>query len=258
LAIREQIVEGESQRLERWLEFVRGSGVPADGKVLYGTPFLQIIREVLRNDHDLVMLTAEGRGGLREKLLGSTAMHLMRKCPCPVWAVRSAQPERYGRILAAVDPTPSDEKQYAINTKIMDLATGLAQRDECELVVVHTWSFPAEDSLRSGYAVASSELEGWTEKARNRHKQRLAELLRGYPLQDLQSQVFLLKGEPGHLIPKLAAELEVGLIVMGTVSRTGVAGLLIGNTAERILRQVGCSVLTVKPDGFVTPVKLDD
>jgi nucleotide-binding universal stress UspA family protein len=68
----------------------------------------------------------------------------------------------------------------------------------------------------------------------------------------------MLKGEPGHLIPKLAAKLEVGLIVMGTVSRTGVAGLFIGNTAERILRQVGCSVLTVKPDGFVTPVRLDE
>jgi nucleotide-binding universal stress UspA family protein len=54
----------------------------------------------------------------------------------------------------------------------------------------------------------------------------------------------------------LAAKLEVGLIVMGTVSRTGVAGLLIGNTAGKILRQVDCSVLTVKPDGFVTPVRL--
>ena len=53
-------------------------------------------------------------------------------------------------------------------------------------------------------------------------------------------------------------ELGVGLIVMGTVSRSGVAGLLIGNTAEEILRQVDCSVLTVKPDGFVTPVTLDE
>jgi nucleotide-binding universal stress UspA family protein len=66
----------------------------------------------------------------------------------------------------------------------------------------------------------------------------------------------MLKGESGHLIPQLAAKLKVGLIVMGTVSRTGVAGLLIGNSAERILRRVDCSVLTVKPDGFVTPVRV--
>jgi len=44
---------------------------------------------------------------------------------------------------------------------------------------------------------------------------------------------------------------------MGTLSRTGISGLLIGNTAEKVLRQVDCSVLIVKPDGFITPVKLD-
>ena len=60
-------------------------------------------------------------------------------------------------------------------------------------------------------------------------------------------QVYLLKGEAGILIPALAAANEIELIVMGTVSRTGIAGLLIGNTAEKVLRQVACSVLTVKP-----------
>jgi nucleotide-binding universal stress UspA family protein len=70
--------------------------------------------------------------------------------------------------------------------------------------------------------------------------------------------VYLLKGEAGRLIPELATAKEVKLIVMGTVSRTGIAGLLIGNTAEKILSQVDCGVLAVKPDGFVTPVRLDE
>ena len=257
VVIREHIVEEESQRLDKWVDFVQRSGVPVYGKMLYGTPFLEIIREVLRNDHDLVMITAEGRGGLRERLFGSTAMHLMRKCPCPVWVVRPTQPERY-RILAAVDPSSPDEEPHAVNIKIMDLATALARLDQCELIVVHTWTFPAEQSLRSGYTVASSELDAWVLKARDQRRRRVTELLRPYPLQDLESQVYMLKGRPGRLIPELAAKLEVGLIVMGTVSRTGVAGLFMGNTAEKILRQVGCSVLTVKPDGFVTPVRLDE
>jgi len=50
---------------------------------------------------------------------------------------------------------------------------------------------------------------------------------------------------------------SVDLIVMGTVGRTGIPGLFIGNTAETVLRQVDCSVLTVKPWGFVTPVRPD-
>jgi nucleotide-binding universal stress UspA family protein len=254
--IRERIVDEESQLLERWVDFAGGRGVAVDGRMLYGTPFLEIIREVLRNEHDLVMVAAEVSGGLKERLFGSTAMHLMRKCPCPVWVVRPREPEGYTRILAAVDPMP-EEVQDSLNIKIMDLATALARRQQWELVVVHTWTFPAEQSLRTGYRVASSDLERWVRRARELHRRRLAELLQPYPLDELRSEVYMLKGEPGHWIPRLAAKMEVGTIVMGTVSRAGVAGLLMGNTAERILRQVNCSVLTVKPDGFVTPVALD-
>ena len=258
VAIREHVIEEESQLLEKWIDSVRRSGVPVGGKVLCGTPFLEIIREVLRNEHDLVITTAEGRGGVKERLFGSTTMHLMRKCPCPVWVMKPSQPERHTRILAAVDPAPFNEEQHAINIKIMDLATSLARRDQCELVVVHTWTFPAENSLRSGYLVASDALDRFVSDARDLHKRRLASLLRPYALQDLKAQVYMLKGAPGHWIPELAAKLGVGLIVMGTVSRSGVTGLLIGNTAERILHQVDCSVLAVKPDRFVTPVRLDE
>ena len=65
----------------------------------------------------------------------------------------------------------------------------------------------------------------------------------------------LIKGEAGRVIPEVAAKNEADLIVMGTLSRSGVAGFFIGNSAEKIIHNVDCSVLTVKPDGFVTPVK---
>ena len=207
--IREHIVEEESQRLEQWVDFVRQSGVQVGGKMLYGTPFLEIIREVLRNEHDLVMTTAEGRGSLKERLFGSTTMHLMRKCPCPVWVVKPSQPERHTRILAAVDPNPLDEEQHALNIKIMDLATSLARRQQSELVVVHTWTFPVERSLRSGHVGPSVEVDRWVDEARDQHRRWLADLLQPYALEDLKHQVYLLKGEAGHLIPELAAEKEV-------------------------------------------------
>jgi len=61
----------------------------------------------------------------------------------------------------------------------------------------------------------------------------------------------------GEVIPRLAREREVELVVMGTVVRTGIPGFFIGNAAERILSRVGCSVLAVKSLGFVTPVKFN-
>ena len=66
--------------------------------------------------------------------------------------------------------------------------------------------------------------------------------------------VHLLKGHARDVIPKFAAKQRVELIVMGTVGRTGIPGVIIGNTAEAILNQVECSVIAVKPPGFETPV----
>lgn len=255
--IREHVIEHKGQLLEQWVGFAERHGVLATGKTLCGTPFVEIIREVLRNDYDLVMASAENGRALKGRFLGSTALHLMRKCPCPVWVVRSSQPERGTPILAAVDPSFLDGEEYAVSVKIMDLATELARREERELVVVHTWRFPAEQPLRRGFLLAPSELDGWVERTRLLHRRRLADLLQPYGLKDLNSRVFMLKGEPARVIPELAAALGVRLIVMSTVCRTGVAGLFMGSTAERILRQVDCAVLAVKPDGFVTPVRLD-
>lgn len=45
---------------------------------------------------------------------------------------------------------------------------------------------------------------------------------------------------------------------MGTVCRTGLSGFFIGNTAEKILDEVHCSVLTVKPDGFQSPITWEE
>ncbi|HNA21902.1 MAG TPA: universal stress protein, partial [Agitococcus sp.] len=60
------------------------------------------------------------------------------------------------------------------------------------------------------------------------------------------------------LIPALSHNLAIDLVVMGSVARTGIAGLIIGNTAETILEQLQCSVLVLKPQGFISPVTLVD
>ena len=256
--IREHVTGYEGQRLEQWVDHARQSGPHVNSKILYGTPFLQIIREVLRHGHDLVMTTAQGRSNLKDRVFGSTTMHLMRKCPCPVWVVKACQPDWHKRILAAVDPSPEDEERHALNIKIMDLATSLARMEQRELVVLHAWTFPMEHSLRSGRVGPSDKVDRWVSEAHAQHRRQLIDLLQPYALEISKHEVYLLKGEAGRLVPEVAAAREVELIVMGTVSRSGVSGLLIGNTAEKILGQVDCAVLAVKPDGFMTPVRLDE
>jgi len=91
---------------------------------------------------------------------------------------------------------------------------------------------------------------------RKTHKSFVVELIERFAPETPNKRIHLLKGNAETLIPLLAKRKRIELIVMGTVCRTGIEGLFIGNTAEKVLQQVDCSVLTVKPDGFVTPVKL--
>lgn len=93
---------------------------------------------------------------------------------------------------------------------------------------------------------------------RRMHESGLRDLLKNHDLRRVSHRVHILKGDPGTLIPRIAEREQVGLIVMGTVGRTGIGGVLIGNTAERVLLQIRCSVLTIKPEGFKTPVTLDE
>ena len=181
------------------------AGVRAGARVLSGKPFLEIIREVLREKHDLVIMTAEGDEGLKTRLFGSTSLHLMRKCPCPVWVMKPTQGKRFARILAAVDTDPdeSDTEHDALNTKIMDLATSLAEREQSELHIVHAWTMFGESLLRSKRArLKEEQVDAWVLQERQRHERKLDELLGKYALENLKHQVHLVKGEANILDPR--------------------------------------------------------
>jgi universal stress protein E len=64
----------------------------------------------------------------------------------------------------------------------------------------------------------------------------------------------LMAGHPIDAIPEAARETRAAIVVMGAVSRSGLKRVLIGNTAERVLDQLACDVLVVKPPRFVTHV----
>jgi nucleotide-binding universal stress UspA family protein len=239
-------------------------------KVLVGIPFLEIIREVLRNGRDLVIRTPENPDWL-DRLFGSDDMHLLRKCPCPVWLIKPEKLKSYRRILAAVDlgelDLPSEvESQRAMNRQILEMASSLAFSEFAELHVAHAWEAIGESLMRHGVLTSEPEeqVRTYVEQVRQQHEARLYRLmgeLTGDLGRDateyLEPQIHLVKGGARKEIPALAKRLGADLVVMGTVARTGIPGFLIGNTAETILNQIDCSVLAIKPPGFATPVTLE-
>jgi len=248
-----QLREQRLQSLESLTQPYTDRGVPVYTTVATGIPFIEVVRAVQRNAHDLVMKVAEHDTGLTRSLFGSTDMHLMRKCPCPVWIDRAGDEPAYQRILAAVDPF--DDESGNLQRLILDLATSLSEHEHATLDVMHAWEMPGESMLANGRArIPRTELDLLLEATETSHREALDALLSAYGLSAGSSNVHLLKGRPAQIISAYAREQEHDLIVMGTLGRAGIAGLFIGNTAEDVLREAQTAVLTVKPNGFVTPI----
>ena len=224
-------------------------------QVLTGIPFIEVIHAVQRNGYDLLMKVARPSGKLAERLFGSSDMHLLRKCPCPVWIDRPDCALPYQSILAAVDP--KGHTGEGLNRLIMDLATSLAEREQARLHVVHVWQLEGEPMLRSGRGrISEVDLRNLLDVYKRRHRLGLDRLLNDYDMVSGDENVHLLKGDTAQSKAALARELSTDLIVMGTVGRSGIAGLLISNTAEDVLQTTHASVLTIKPKKFVSPIAL--
>jgi universal stress protein E len=218
-----------------------------------GTPFIEIIRSVQRNGFDLVIKPAHAPVGPAARLFGSTDLHLLRKCPCPVWIDHPGPRKPYRTILAAVNPVGAGGP--GLDRLILDLATSLADREDAVVHLVHAWRLEGEALLRSGRArIPERDLDIMLEDLRSADAGRLAELISSYGFEIGDPRVHLIKGDPATVIVEKAEALGADLLVMGTLARTGVAGLFIGNTAEEVIEQTARAVLAVKPQGFITPV----
>lgn len=258
--IETQLLEQERSKLEQLLLGYRDLN-PIDLQIRFGSPFIEIVRQTLDRNHDLVIKLAAGGHGIQDRLFGSTDMHLLRKCPRPVWLMRPEEKVNYSKIMAAVDfdPWASGDADDNLNRKILELASSVALSDFAELHLVHVW-----DSMLSGWAgeIPPKTVELQIEAERARYQSgfddlagKLRHWIGGEAYSYLSPRLHLVRGNARDDIPALAARLDINLLVMGTVARTGIKGLIIGNTSEVILNGIACSVLAVKPDGFVSPVE---
>lgn len=219
-------------------------------KLLTGTPFVEVIQEVIRGKYDLLIKPSEGAGTF-DRLLGSTDMHILRKCPCPVWIVKPTRKHKHKKIIAAVDPDPK-EVNTELNQLILELASSLSAHHNAELHVVAAWGLRDEYPLRSPQHQA--DLDQLRKDIKKATGHWLDELTTQFESDGVELRAHLIEGHASDVILKEAKEHNADLIVMGTVGRVGISGYFMGNTAERILTDIGCSVLAVKPPGFQSPI----
>lgn len=255
-----ELSEERGDMLDQQARHIAADGVEVATRVVTGMPFLEIIRQVLREQHDLVILTAEGKGGIKERVFGSTSMHLMRKCPCPVWVMKPKCAKPYRRIMAAVDVAdrfPDEPERRSLNSVIMQLASDLARMDHSELHLVQAWSLYAEGYLEARGGMSDKQIRKMRQELKQQYESRIGTLLGDIDLRGIEFHQHLVRSSASEAIIKQVRKHQIDLLVMGTVCRTGLSGFFIGNTAEKVLGNVDCSVLTLKPEGFVSPVTLE-
>ena len=246
------LARDKSEQLKKLVAPIRRRGLEVTHRVLMGRSSLEITKQVLRNKYDLVMKSAKGRHSRQSGFLGTTAKGLLRSCPCTVWLLKPEHQGPFQHALAAVDARPDDLDHAELNFRILQLATGYCTDEAISLDVVSACGIEG-DAYLGNYAL-TDEYRGMMASIRAENQQNLNLLIsrfKSMPPQD----VHLLHGEASAEIPAFVSRNHVDLLVLGTVARRGIVGFFLGNTAEVILNKVECSVLAVKPAGFVSPVK---
>lgn len=249
--IEEQLVADKRRALAALAE--SATGISAESKLLFGRPATALIREVLASGHDLLVRSHDrDRSAPETSGLDAVDMELLRECPCPLLLSRRTSATEHPRIVGAVNAVTDDAAEQELNARIAMTTRMMAELEDGMPMLLHAWAPFAEGMIRT--RASDTAFAGYVDSVRQRAASDAATLVDsvgGSP--PLTAE--LRRGKPEDVIPEFVVSEAIDLVVMGTVARTGIAGLLIGNTAERVLHRLPCSVMAVKPAGFVSPVR---
>jgi universal stress protein E len=211
------------------------------------------IRQAVAGKNDIAILQAKGPHSRRSGGIGDTAWELLRKCPCNVLLV-GQQPSGNipQKMLVTLDAAAEDPRHIALNKKIFAAAVSLANQFGASLTAIHCWTIYGETLVRD--YMSAAEFRDIEEATRKLGEEGLQSLAAGLTERPKELHLKLIRGQPNTEIPSFANDNGFDLVVMGTVARQGIAGALLGNTAEEVLPQLKGSILAIKPDDFVSLV----
>lgn len=241
------LCERAEARLRHLVHLMRRDGIEAEAHVLRGTPTVEIANLAREMDCELVVVGTHGRVGMEHALIGSVAETVARHSPAPVLTIK--HPERDfvefdgSRMVLRRVMFPTDFSPFS--RAALPYAASLCREFDATLVLFHS----LERVMYGGELAADSIVSVFPDEREGR--EQLETLAAEFPGVDVQIRQET--GSASHRIVQAVEDLNVDLVVIPTHGRTGVARLLFGSVAEKVLRFASCPVLTVRPD--MAPVK---
>lgn len=248
----EAAVNARKQALERLAKPLSKAGLATHVRCRWDYPVHDsIVREVLREHVDLVILESHRHRAAARLVLANTDWQLLRLCPCPVLLVKTTRRYTRPRVLVSVDPLHAHAKPAALDARLLATGGALAATFNGKLHAAHFYLLAMP--LATGFMVEPMPLPlGIAEQHTADVRAAFKQLTAAYALGARRGHLRV--GLPIDELPALAAEIDAHVVVMGAVSRSGLKRLFIGHTAERVIDRLQCDVLVVKPEGFKTPV----
>jgi nucleotide-binding universal stress UspA family protein len=239
----------EGARVAAYLEQVRGriqeenpdQVVRVHSRV--GGPAPSILKRIEEVHADLVVMTTHGRSALGRAWLGSVADGVVRQAHCPVLLLRPEEEEaplNLARIMVSLDG--SDASERALGQARFLAGTWGSQVDLVSVI-------PTPHSVAVPYLDASAEAEEVRQTLEadfREYLDRTAASLREAGV-TVETAVVRAQDVPSGLLGALKRT-GAGLLVMSTQGRGGVARLILGSVANRMIRSAPVPVLVVPPD----------
>lgn len=247
--VQERMMEEKDAALRGTVARAQEQGVRASFELLHGSPAFAIIHEVLQNQHDIVYKTMAGDPDVRGRLFGNTARRLLRKCPGAVFLVHP----RFSaakRVIAAIGPETHEGEGREMNQAILETASMLARGSSANLHAIQSWELYGAAMLQGH--MSADDLMAQAGAHYDEAYGKLTQICEAWPL--TPERVHLLEGGTEKVIAEFADQSGSDILVMGSYARTGLKGMLLGNTAEMLLDNLMCSVVTLKLSDFVSPL----
>ena len=219
-------------------------------EVEINNPVTAILRRVRAQAADLLVLGMHGTSP-PDRGAGTLATACARKAMASVLLVRDSHAGPFRSVVACVDFS-------ATSRKALEQAVRMAAQDGAALHVLHVFHAPWHRlHYRAPTPQASPDYQKQYRDGLRRRLEAfcepcLAQMAHLKP----QYEVFDYQGH-GWGITEFTKQVDGALVVLGTRGRTNLRDVLLGSTAERVVRDAPCSVLTVKPEGFDHPLGRD-
>lgn len=248
---RAALLERHRTRLEQLAAPLRAGGLSVNVDARWDYPLHDsIVRKAEDVGADLVVKDTHYHSVLKRSIFSNTDWTLIRNCAATLWLVKPRPPGQRPCFVAAVDPLHERDKPADLDQRILATGRDLAKTLGGELHVFHAFDVTAAiavstDSMTMPIALPIAE---FADAMRAEHTEAVERLCKQHDVPPERTHIH--QGGTRQLLLTLTDQLRADAVVMGAVSRSGLKGLFLGNTAEDVLDRLHCDLLIVKPKGF--------